>query len=439
MTGHPDDGVAAAAMDGYIDRGQRNPVLPVVRLPSTEGFMAFVCAAFAPLFTAQLLRVNFSVFDAAILSVFVIYAWKRKALPRMTWVYVSATAFVLASLVSAFFAVRPELALAHSLQWIFIFVVVIPAAFALAQREGNVRPLVAGFVASGVFLVAHAVWEVTTGRATYYGGRYDGFLRGANPTAFSITTLMPYVLIGPALVSGVTSRLLAKASVAALVFGLCWVLLLSASVTGVAALTVGSTTLYLIRPIRGDRSRRSALIRRLSTLVGVCGTVAVGVFVAVSTAELPVFDLLVERIRVKLENPETARGSLVLEALSMVRSQTVLFGVGFENYPFQPGAEVGFRPHNILLLLLVEIGLPGMLAFMGIMGLLAVRVCRFSSVAPALTWNQRCLAAASVSACLVFLVIASFNTQSVHRLYWFNFGIAFSLLSIRRARTSQRS
>lgn len=400
---------------------------PVRHFRAVEAPLVLACASFAPLFTARLFGVNFTAFDASIICLWMYYLVIHCAVPRLRWYYFWVSVFVLTALMSAVFAQRMDLAFQHAVQWIFIFFVVVPCAWMAARRGGNLGFIVAGFCLAGAFLVAHAVFEFSTGVDTYRGGRYDGFLGGANPTAFSVTALAPFVLIAPALVAGRLPRLGVGVVALAILLGLCWLLTLSASVTGIAALGFGAFFVVFLRPM--SRGRIPEVVRKFgSILVGTVILVFVGV-TALLIIDLPILELVLARVQTKVQSGDSIRLMLVLEALSMLQVEHVFYGVGFENYIFQSGATLGFRPHNIVMLLLIEVGVIGTVAFFGVLTILARSFFRYRRRFEDYGWQHRYATAAALASFAVFLLIASFNTQSVHRLYWFAFGVALALTS----------
>lgn len=394
---------------------------------SVERALLIAGGLLAPLFTLRVPGVNFTLFDGAIAALFGLYVWRRVAFvttPGYVW---ASLVFLIGTAMASAFALRADFAVGQLLQWGFIVAVAIPSVWTAMQRCGNAPALITGFSLGACFLVLHSAFELATGRAQFEGGRYMGILQGSQPMSFALSMLLPYVLVQPFVLRRRAARLAAALLVPLVVLGTGWLLLLTASRTAFGATFISSAMLLALVPLSRRPGGFSPDLKRLLAFSAFGFLAVVAVVTVLNLSSDSVGGLLRTRLVEKTAQSATSERFLVyFEVFQRADLRMLLHGVGPESYAVY--SAYGIRPHNIFLIMLAEGGvvtLAGFLALLALPTRLAIGFLfeRHRTVDPETTAT-----AAAVVAFAVFLMIASLNTQSIHRIYWVSYAVALGLL-----------
>lgn len=397
-----------------------------------EKGLFFLGAAFAPLTTVRIGAANLGVFDVVIFGLLAVQIYRRRALPSVGLIYSSGAFVVIGGLASAIAASHPMLALGQVLQWGFIFFVVVPAIYQAGCDPGGARWMFFGVLTGLTFLAAHSLVEIYTGTGEFIAGRYAGLHGSPQLLAFAVSSFLPYIYIGLVIVDDERAivKAIVKVALLVLTIGLVWLIFMTASRTGlIASLVAVGVVVGLMEWEAIHDGLRSALKRSLRlvfyVMVLFAGLMAI---VVVFTPEA--IDVVARRLTLSVElSPSVVQSRMRIygEALRQLDAVTLLTGVGLENYPFQ--SEFTLRPHNLLLMAVWEGGIVFVVGLMAAIGIFFKRVIGglndWTSLAPV----HRYVTTAAVAGFVAFLVIAMLNTQSIHRMYWFNYAYGVGALS----------
>lgn len=389
-----------------------------------------VCALLVPLSSLRIGGVNLTAFDAAVAGLLGVQLVRSRGVPRLAPFFLAAGLIVGGALFSAVPAVEPIPALGQALQWAFIGLVAVPALYTAAAHPRSLPVIVAGVMAAAAVLGLHSVWEIRTGRAQFMGGRYVGLLGDPQVTAFTVTSLLGYLVIAPGAFPAARGRRLVAGAALALLGLMAWVLMLAASRTGMLAGVLVVVTIVGVLQLSRARTPGEVLSRLAGgsfVRLAAAGGLALAVVLAAPPDTLELIQRRAAAVLSGEGGPVEGRSRVYVEAAGMLDAGTLLHGVGLENYPLH--SDYRQRPHNLVLLSLVEGGvvfLAGITLAIALFFVEAARgIRRWWSLAP----HARPLAAAAGAGFLAFLAIAMLNTQSIARVYWFNYAIALGALT----------
>lgn len=390
--------------------------------------LVLISMATAPLQNLRLAGVNLTVFDLVFLLVVAMQLAAFRtypALPRLYWIGVSL--FLFGAGLSTIFAMNASASAGHLIQYAFIFLVVVPGVFRLVRQPESTFVFMLGFGLSALVFVVHGFVDMQTGSAQYAGGRYLGFLNGAQPTSFAISSFACFVAVGGMALKLPSTRLLAQIIFTCILGGLVWIVLLTGSRTGMLALflSLSVTLLMLLRRARGDLELPSIPFMRI---VLPC-IIAAGTIVAFTAIDEDTIAMLERRVSSTFDpesDNDAIRTASLVEALEDIGIVSTVMGKGLDNYQYH--SEFGIRPHNFFLLTMVEAGGIALLGLLILFGLALWAPLRLQW--GGLDRRHKLLLAAGFGGFAAFLVICMFNTQGLHRLYWINFAILISAFAL---------
>lgn len=405
-------------------------------MTSIERLLLFFCALFAPLPILRLGDVNLTYFDLAVGALFSFQVIRFRSLPRLGMFYWAGATLIVAGASTAFFALEPEEVLLQVAQWAYIIFVVVPTICRAGRDPGNTYMMVLGAALAGALLAVHGLWEYSTGRGAYVGGRYTGLLGDPQILAFMVSSVIAYVLVLPAVFgrSGVVSRLVVTVFAAGLTALLAWLLLLSASRTGMIATALAMLTLLLLVHRGSDRSSRSGFLMRFTSIGLRVAALAGVLYLVIAFAAEQTLEVVQSRVESSFDassSTMTGRTQVYDEVYQLMDVPMVIHGVGLENYPMHSRYDT--RPHNFVILFLAEGGIIFMAAFVAMLTIPIRELVMARRRWRLIKYQQRYVVAAAAAGFIAFIVIAMFNTQSIGRMYWVNYAWILGVLStIRR-------
>lgn len=407
-------------------------VAQMSQMSDLEKWLLLACGLSVPFSTIPLAGVNLGLFDLAVLALLAVQVLRKGTLPSLGLVYWLGAIVVAGGLVSGVWARHPELVLEQVVQWSFIFFVVVPAMFEAGTHPGGARWLVAGVTGGMYAFAGYAVYDVLSGSASYIAGRYVGFQGSPQLLAFTITSLAPYLALGASVFG--RRRRLRRGIVIVVYAGLAtligWLLLMTASRTGMLAIVIALGLVLVLKQWESMKRGFAAFLKNVAAVLTIGGVLAVGVAAIVSLVSPDVLNVVVRRITLSITgSPEVLAGRMEVyeETIRELDIATLFRGVGLANYPFT--SEYSLRPHNLLLLSVWEGGVLFAGGLLGSVGLFLTRALTRMSRWWRLEPAHRDVAAAAVAGFVAFLVIAMFNTQTIHRMYWLSYGYGLGALS----------
>jgi len=379
----------------------------------------------APIPTLRPGEANLTWFDVALAGMGGLLFWRgvpwRVPGHVVAWGYVMVLGFLMAALR----APDPWSAAMHILQWAFIFFVVVPVTYSAFRSGRSLQLVVIGFILAMTVVGLYGIYEVVFLARPYRLYRYRSILGNPQLLAFQISVTLPFLIFFIKQARRIVSNRLVSAVVAlyTLVLSgiLVWLLAYSLSRTGAIA-TAASVLAFAWLDSKGGQP---ASEKRVVQLALVLTFLAAG-FVVSREAEIT--ERVATRVEASLawESPEVADRTVVWqEALDGIDPTYYLIGVGPDNY--HNISQFGRKPHAAFLLLLVEGGFLVLLAFIMLLAHF------FLSTLAALRLKSspvfRDFLVAAVASMVAYLVIATLNTQSIARFYWFVLALGLAAAS----------
>ena len=328
------------------------------------------------------------------------------------------------SALSIAWAASPSRALGATERYLLDFLL-LPIAFGAVRRREHMVWVVAAFIFGAVISVTYGLFHPTPVTDQEFG-RLTGTIGEANGEAAVLVAAIPLAisLIG-VIRSSVRMQLLAAVGVVLAFIGLVDTLSRSGLLSLAAVMVAGV--------IFGGRWRAWATTL---LLVGVCATVGYFVVLAPLTAR--------ERVT---STDTSGRSSIWTIAVRMFEAHPVL-GVGNDNflntaidYVNQPGTitradlivDTPKVVHNIYLEALADLGVPGLITLLGVLGTLIGAAVRAAWIFERLGDLQLELIARGVVLALVGLLSADFFSSSQYAKYlWILLALCPVLLALAR-------
>jgi len=386
---------------------------PARTRPSLVEVLVIGGCAVAPL--NLLLVRSFTVYDGMIGVALLILLYRRELrMPPMRYL-VAGYVFLLAGLISAFRATYPVEALTQLVTYGFIFFVQIPVVISVVRTRMAVVVSLALICMGTLAAVLHAYLNQNTQGA----GRVLIFYSdNPNRLGYPAAYLLPLLIVLGLLVwkKRPSARLVTLAAAIGGGYLAVWALTASASRSALVGSLVALVVLVVLRPGLGV----ARIVLRAALLAAAVYALAM---VLISTGQMPT--TLEDRIERSLSGEGDDQHGLVGDREQLNKAGVRAFvdspyvGTGLDNFRY---VTVDYNldatsqiPHNLELQLLVQVGVFGALAFLGLLVMwLCDMVRAYKSAAP----EDRQLLWGLVSALAGVLAISQFMPEMLDRNYW---------------------
>ena len=388
-------------------------------------------AFLSPLLFTKIGGVNITASDLAIISLalLIIFVGRIPPLPPFYWL-LSIIALIGGGF-STLMAVDIYASLAHWVQYGFILFVAIPVGYYIGYRPELHVYIIYGYVLAGLYLLFQSYTEITSGAAQFVAaGRYAGDYGSVGSLAFSLACIIPFIAVAPAFARELPARIFLSTLALGTISGLLWLMLHTASRTGLLCLIV-TFLIMLFMALRN--SARDGGSQKSLMVVMLCGVAAFVWWISASE----VYSFAYDRIQNSSADGFGARGTMLMNVKDRVDVRSVVIGVGF-----QGGTQLtdsGFRPHNALLLFLIEGGIIFFISLAIILLIMPLKSIRALKKGSEVDKTAHLFVVAGLCAFASYFIIMMFNTQSLHRLYWLNYGLFIGVARYLQLKISHRS
>jgi O-antigen ligase len=415
--------------------GSTGPAPPATgRKPTLLQVLVIGGSAIAPL--NLLLVRSFTAYDALIaLAMVILVAQRRVQMPPRGYV-VAAFAFILAALLSAFRATYILEALTQTLQYAFVFFVLMPVVLSVVRSRRAVLVSILMLCVGTLGAVLHSyLTQQTQGAGRVLVFYSDNPNRLGYPTAYLLPML--FVLWLSTRRMRLELRLLATAAGLGGAYLAVWALGASASRSSVVGTLVALVVFVVVRPGMSPA-------RVLARAGGLAAALALFGLLISSTGHLP--HTLEDRIERSVSSDAQDQGKLVGDREHLANAGIRAFvdspflGTGLDNFRY---VTVDYDqdatpqlPHNLWLQLLAQVGVFGALAVASMLLLWLRDVVR--AYRQATSSIDRNLLWALTAALSGVLTILMFAPEMLDRHYWLLVSLGLAVVAgVRRHRTEE--